>query len=136
MKAKLLTQHFADMSTMTEDQKTKVRFAKMTDGKSTAIYAAGTEFEGEHALALCRNGQAAPSDQECIDALEMTPQQLESIQINYRMDSLGINKPEDRDLYRAGVIAGYGKGGAYLPGPNWQAYQDAKNQVENSEIDV
>ena len=130
MKAKLVTDHFADMSTMTEEQRTNVRFAKMEDGKRVAIYAKGTEFEGEHALALCRNGQAAPSDDECIQALGMSAEQLASLQINYRMDDLGIQKPEDRELFRAGVIAGYGKGGVYLPGPNWDAYQEAKSIVD------
>jgi hypothetical protein len=66
----------------------------------------------------------------------MTPEQLTDLQINYQMDALGINKKEDRDLFRAGVIAGYGKGGAYLPGPNWAAYQDAKEQVESSEDSI
>lgn len=136
MKAKLVSNHFADMSTMTDEQRTKVRFAKMDQGKPVAIYPKGTEFEGEQALALCRNGQATPSDQECIDALGMTPEQLTDLQINYQMDALGINKKEDRDLFRAGVIAGYGKGGAYLPGPNWAAYQDAKEQVESSEDSI
>ena len=136
MKAKLLTTHFADMSTMTEEQRTKVRFAKQEDGKRVAIYPKGTEFEGDQALALCRNGQAAPYDQECTDALGMTADQLAALQINYQMDALGINKPEDRDLFRAGVIAGYSKGGAYIPGPNWSAYQDAKEQVEAAEDSI
>lgn len=133
MKAKLVTTHFADMSTMTEDQKTKVRFAKMEDGKRVAIYPAGTEFEGDHAVTLCRNGQATPSDQECSESLGLSEEQLTDLQLNYKMDSLGINKAEDRELFRAGVIAGYGKGGTYLPGPNWAAYQEAKTQVETTE---
>jgi hypothetical protein len=136
MKAKLITNHFADMSTMTEEQRAKVRFAKQQDGKRVAIYPAGTEFEGDHALALCRNGQATPSDQECSEALGLSEAQLRDLQVNYQMDALGINKQEDRDLFRAGVIKGYSKGGAYIPGPNWNQYQEAKELVESSEDSI
>lgn len=130
MKAKLVVTHEADMSTMSEEMKVKVRFAKKdSSGKPVAIFPAGTEFEGEHALALCRNGQASPSDQECADALGLSESQMQALQVGYKMDTLGIHKPEDRDLYRAGVISGFDKNGNYKPGVNWDEYNKAKTAV-------
>jgi hypothetical protein len=134
MKAKLVITHEADMSTMSEEMKAKVRFAKNSaGGKPIAIFPAGTEFEGVHALALCRNGQAAPSDEECANALGLSPAQLDSLQVGYKMDTLGIHKPEDRDLYRAGVISGFDKDGNYKPGVNWDEYNKAKSAVESGD---
>jgi len=134
MKAKLVITHEADMSTMSEELKSKVRFAKNGEaGKPIAIFPAGTEFEGDQALALCRNGQATPSDQECADALGLTEAQLNALQIGYKMDMLGIHKPEDRELYRAGVISGFDKNGRYKPGVNWDEYNKAKTAVAAEE---
>jgi hypothetical protein len=56
--------------------------------------------------------------------------------MNYKMSSLGINSPEDRALYRAGVIEGYDETLKYIPGPNWDAYQKAKEQVKTSGDDI
>jgi len=137
MKAKLVIDHFADMSSMTEEQKKKVKFARTKPGgKPEAIYPAGTEFDGEQALALCRNGQAAPSDPECAEALGLSGAQLEALQVDYKMTSLGIHKKEDRELFRAGVISGFDKDGKYKPGANWAAYNEAKVVASNPEGEV
>lgn len=130
MKAKLVITHEADMSTMSEEMKAKVRFAKNGEsGKPIAIFPAGTEFEGDHAITLCKNGQAAPSDQECADALGMSSEKLLSLQVGYKMDTLGIHKTEDRELYRAGVISGFDANGNYKPGVNWDEYNKAKVSI-------
>ena len=135
MRSKLVLQQFADMSTLLPGDADKVKFINGHGGKAVAVFPAGTEFEGDMALFLCRTGQASPSDEECAKELGLSQAQIDSLQVEYRMDSLGINRKEDRELYRAGVIAGYDSDLNYLPGPNWEAYQEAI-EAENSEGDM
>lgn len=94
---------------------------------------AGTEIEGEQAIRMCRTGQCEPVDDECLQAVALTVEQLASRQLEYRMSDLGINDKGDRELYKAGVILGYDEQLDYIPGPNWAKYQAAKALVEQEE---
>lgn len=133
MKSKLVLQQFADLSALLPADAHKVKFIKGRGGKAVAVFPAGTEFEGDVALFLCRTGQASPSDDECAKELGLSQAQIDSLQLDYRMDSLGINRKEDRELYRAGVITGYDKDLQYIPGPNWEAYMEAVEAEESEE---
>ena len=133
MKAKLALQQYADVSALTETLQGKLQWIT-EGGNRVAVFPAGTEFEGTQAIRLCRTGQASPSDDECANAVGMTETQLESLQLGYKMDTLGINSKEDRELYRAGVILGYSKDKEYIPGPNWDAYHEAKTESDVEEI--
>lgn len=135
MKAVLALDQFCDVSKVTEANRHKIKWVKHRD-KAVAIYPKGTEFEGEMAIQLCRTGQATPSDEECAKELGLSSAQIESLQIEYKMDTLGINRKEDRELYRAGVILGYDKDLNYIHGPNWDAYMQAIQESETLEEDV
>jgi len=138
MKAKLHLQQFCDVSQVTPELQSLVSWVPGKDvaGKpvSVAVYAAGTVFEGPIALQLCRTGQAAPADDECAEALNMTQQQIDVLRVEYEMNNLGINNKGDRDLYRAGVILGYNADLTYKPGPKWDEYHAAKAKIEGEEI--
>lgn len=101
----------------------------------------GTVVEGDEALLRVGTGQAAPIDEECAEACGMTPAQLKSTQRMYAAAMAGIRGKKDTELFMAGVIDGYDKGSTddnpkYIPGKNWQAFQDAKaaSEKEKSEI--
>jgi len=114
----------------------KYRFGKNQQGKTVPIpyLPAGSILQGEEYLFLCKKGAAAAADDETAAAIGMTPEQIAAQQIEYRMDTLGINSEADRELYRAGVITGYDKELKPIPGPNWEAYQAAKAESETEEI--
>lgn len=114
----------------------KYRFGKDTAGKTVPIayIEAGTIIEGEQAVFMCKTGQCSPADDECAAAVGMTPDQIAAQQVEYKMNSLGINNDADRELYRAGVIMGYDKDLKPIPGPNWEAYQAAKAETEDEDI--
>lgn len=135
MKARLVLEQYANMKTMPPGYASKVKFRSDANGKAVAVYPVGTEFEGEHALLLCKTGQAEPADDECAQTLGMTAEQRQNLQLDYKMNTLGIYRAEDRELYRAGVIEGYDAEGKYKPGPNWAAYQEAK-AASDEEDDV
>lgn len=137
MKAKLNLDQFADVSKVTEENRSKLKFkpGKTSDGKpvSIAYFPEGAIFENEMALQLCRTGQATPADDECAVALGLSTSDIQSLRVEYKMTNLGINKKEDRELYRAGVILGYDKNLNYIHGPNWDEYQAALQAVEDEE---
>ena len=136
MKAKLVLDQFADVSALTDEQRTQIVFKPGYRGRLDAVFPAGTEFSGEDALRLCKTGQAAPSDDECSKKLGWTAAQLAAAQTSYKMDTLGINRKEDRELYMAGVIAGYDEKLNYIPGQNWNAYNKAKTEAASSEDEI
>lgn len=137
MKARLNLDQFADITKVTEANRDKLKFkpGRSSAGGpvSIAYYPQGTEFEGDMALFLCRTGQASPSDDECAKALNLTQEQIESLRVEYTMNTLGINRKEDRALYRAGVILGYDEKLQYIKGPKWDEYQAAKEQASKLE---
>lgn len=125
----------ADPRTASESQKSLFVFlpVKSRNGKPRAFpyYTVGTVMEGEDAVWACRVGIATPCDDECVAATGLTKDQLKQRQESYEMTSKGIHSPEDRELYRAGVILGYNKDSSYIHGPNWDAYQEALQAAED-----
>lgn len=138
MKARLHLQQFCDISKVTPELQPLVEWVpgKNSSGQpvSVPVYPAGTVFEGPIALQLCRTGQAAPADDECAAALNLTQQELAVLRVEYEMNNLGINSKGDRDLYRAGVIVGYNADLTYKPGPKWDEYHAAKAKLEGEEL--
>lgn len=142
MKAKLLLDQWANPKTAPDELRAQLKFKPGRDrsGEPTAIayYPAGTVFTGDQAVFLCRTGQAEPADDECSQALGMSPEKQKILQTEYLMDSLGIRE-DDRELYRQGVITGYEKLDGkleYKRGPNWDAYMEAKAAAEEIEDDI
>jgi len=136
MKAALVLDQFADLSTVTDELREKVKFVPGYRGKAEAIFPLGTVFEGDQAIALCKTGQAMPIDDECAEAVGLTPARLAWLQVEYKMNTLGINRKEDRALYRAGVILGYDDKLNYIHGPKWDEYQAAKVAAATASDDV
>jgi hypothetical protein len=137
MKARLSLDQFADASKCNEAQQKLLSFkaGRNAAGKTVPVpyFPAGSVFEGDQAIALCRTGQAVPADDECAEALGLSEEKIAALQVDYKMTSLGINDKGDRELYRAGVIAGYKKVGdkvEVIHGPNWKAYQAAIAEAE------
>lgn len=133
MKAALVLDQFADTSLLTDEQRTQIKFKPMGKGKFDAVFPAGTIFEGDDAIRMCKTGQAAPYDEECAKEVGFSAAKLKSLQLEYKMNTLGINNKNDRELYRAGVILGYDSKLEYLRGPNWDAYNNAKQESETKE---
>lgn len=136
MKAALVLDQFADASKVTEEMRPFLQFKAGYRGKMEAVFPMGTVFVGEQALRMCRTGQCAPADDECAKALGWTPDQLKNQQDEYKMNTLGINRKEDRELWKAGVIAGYDNKLQYIKGPNWDKYQQAKEQIAKEGDDI
>lgn len=138
MKAAFLLDQWADLSTASAQMAAGVQW-KREPGRSdlSAYYPKGMIVDGDAAVLLCRTGQAAPVDDECVQALGMDASQLDEAQLKYRMAVLGIHTKNDQDLYRAGVIVGYKSGPdgepVYDPGPHWEAYQQALKKAEDEE---
>jgi hypothetical protein len=83
--------------------RTLVPLRAIGDAAHLGWHPVGTIFEG---------------DEECRQAHGYNPDQLREAQLAYRATSAGI-WPEDYQLFRDGVIAGYDMDGNFLPGPNW-----------------
>jgi hypothetical protein len=95
------------------------------------VIPAGTIVEGDEALCRVSTGQAEPADEECAAACGMSVDQLRVRQRASLMEDQGIRSKKDRELFMANVIEGYAEGTTdekpvYIPGPKWQAFQDAK----------
>ena len=137
MKARLALDQFVNRDTLPDYLRPflKEKFGKNPQGKVVPIayLPVGTIFEGEQAVALCKTGQASPADDECAKAAGLTDAQVSALQIDYKMNTLGINSKEDRELFKAGVITGYNKKLKPIPGPNWEAYQAAKSELEQAD---
>jgi len=136
MKAALVLDQFADTSMLTDEQRTQIKFKPMGKGKMEAVFPAGTIFEGDDAIRMCKTGQAAPHDEECAKEVGMSEVKLKSLQLEYKMNTLGINNKNDRELFRAGVISGYDSKLEYIHGPNWNAYNEAKNEATTKGDDI
>lgn len=130
MRAKLNLDQYCDLSTVTPELSKLVKY-KSEHGSPVAYFPAGTEFTGNMALMLCRTGQASPSDKEAMNALGLSETQIASLKLDYEMTAAGVHDKEARELYRAGVIAGYNADGTEKPGPNWEKYQAALAESES-----
>lgn len=138
MQASLNLDQWADASNISPELSKHLRwkFVKDRQGnpRQDPYFPAGTIFEGQQAVQLCRTGQATPADSECMEALGLSEGECQRLAVEYEMNTLGIWDKKDRELFRAGVIAGYEEDGTAKPGPNWDAYnaalEDTKTQGE------
>ena len=134
MKAALVLEQFVDVDSVPEYQRQSIQFRPDKKGKPEAFFAVGTVYEGEHAIRICQTGQGKPLDDKCAEAVGMSVDQLQSAQVEYKMNALGINRKEDRELFKAGVILGYDDKLNYIHGPNWDKYQAAKADSIDEDI--
>lgn len=132
MLAQLNLDQWCDVTTVTPDLQPLVEY-KFVRGEPQAFYPKGAIFSGPIALQLCRNGQATPIDEEATKALGLTPSQIAAASLEYEMTAKGVHDKKDRDLFRAGVIAGYDDDLKPIPGPNWDKYQAALKADEDKE---
>lgn len=138
MKCKFIVDIDVDVSAMDDAHKPLIRWrtneTSRTTGriKSVPYFPAGTIYDVSAAAYFCDVGCAVPADAECEAACNpMTPEARRKLEQQYQANALGINDPEDRELFYAGVIAGYepvGEHLAYLPGPNWESWKAAQEQ--------
>lgn len=140
MKAYLNLDQFADASKLTPELAAKVKH-KFHSGGSDPYFPAGTEFDGDQALMLCRTGQASPADDECSVALNQTPAEQAVNARKYLAAQAGIKGKKDMELFMAGVIEGYDKTSTdanpvYLPGPNFAAWEAAKAEIQTEKGDI
>ena len=136
MKAAFLNDEEADLNTISESNRKLIKPRFRTSAGQTVtywVYPAGCIVEGEVALHIATSGQGAPLDDECKAACGLSPAQIEARQLDYEMTSKGINRPEDRELYKAGVILGYDEKLEYLRGPNWDAYHALSKATDDEE---
>jgi hypothetical protein len=137
MKSKLVLDQWANPKGLSDDMRAQLAFKEGSTGP-VPYFPKGTIYTGPEALFRCKTGQAEPADDECAEALGLSPEKQKALQTEYLMDSLGI-RDEDRELFRAGVIEGYVKNGGeveYKRGANWDAYQKAKQEAETIEDDI
>lgn len=132
MKAVLNLDQHADLDTLPPEYQDKIEFIPTPGSQEpTAIFPKGTIFEGEHALQLCRTGQASPADDECAKAVGMTPLQIAMNNRKYAAAVAGIKGKRDLAMFMSGAIEGYGPGTTdenpvYIHGPNWDKWQAAQ----------
>lgn len=136
MKAAYVIEQFADLDACTDLQRTQIKPKHMGKGVIDYVFPVGTIVEGKDAVRMCIIGVCAPADEECAKAVNMSPAKLKAVQVEYQMNTLGINNKADRELFKAGVIAGYDSKLDYIPGPNWDAYQKAKDEAETKEDEI
>lgn len=134
MKAILVLDQFCNPENVPEYLVPSIAFKPGHKGKLDAYFPEGTVFEGEQAAMMCKTGQCRPLDEECAIAAGLSKEQLAKAQMEYKMNTLGINRKEDRALYAAGVITGYDKELNYIKGPNWDKYQAAKADVLDEDL--
>ena len=132
MKAALLNDEDVTLSALPAGYQSKLSFRP--GNPPVPYFKKGTEFEGDHALFLVRNGQASPSDEECRVACGLTPDQLRKVGLTHAAALAGIVGDKDRTMFLAGAITGYGPGSTeenpvYVKGPNWDAWQEAAGEV-------
>ena len=136
--AALVLDQWADVRTATAENVPKIEYKVVrVRGSSNAVpvpfYPKGTRFTGEMAVALVATGQAHPLNQECIEAAGLSADQLERQQLEYEMTAKGIDDPGERDLYRAGVIAGLNPDKTPIKGPNWDKYHNALKSMSEED---
>jgi hypothetical protein len=147
MKCEFLVDADTERSMLTPEEaaKTVVRMSRnATTGemREEAYFPAGTIHEHPECWRLVDFGMAKPADDECERMCKpMSSDERSKLILAYKADSLGIHDAADRELFFAGVIAGYeglGDGKlAYIPGPNYEAWkveQDALKKQKASDI--
>jgi hypothetical protein len=95
----------------------------------------GFVYEHPNAFFFVNVGAAIPGDAECEVACDqLPPEEMAKRQKEYKATSLGINDPQDRELFKMGVIEGYvslggGKFG-YIKGKMWDAYYGPEHSTD------
>lgn len=134
MKAKVIHRTYVNDKTMPDQYRDQISYVKDNrNNKDVAVFAVGAIIDGPLAIQMCRHGQASPLDQECRDAVNLSPEQLAELQLENEMAEKGIRQ-EDRELYIKGIIDGYDADGKYKPGKNWDAYQAALGEAEDDDV--
>lgn len=144
MKCEFVVPVDIDVSVLDDAHKSMVKWRKSQSRatgkpKMEPYFPAGTVYDHPNAFHFVDVGCAIPADDECADAARaMTPEQRKKLEQNYRADAAGIHDAHDRELFFAGVIAGYediGNGQhAYKPGPNYAAWKEAQDAEATDEI--
>ena len=94
----------------------------------------GTIIDNPRAVRLVQQGVALPADDECREAADMSPADLQAAQQAYERTRLGI-VPDDFPLFDAGIIAGYEGDGSYKPGPNAHMAPDVFTDPDDEDED-
>lgn len=130
MRATLNLDQGCNPGTAPEYLKSAIRW-RDARGVMEPYFPAGTAFDGEQAVFLCKTGQASPADEETANAVNMPPEVAKAVALKYEMADRGI-MPAHHELYAAGVMVGYNDDGTMKPGPNWAAYQEALEEEEDA----
>ena len=121
----------ADTSTLTAAEKSLLSFRPGAKGKNPIPYwKKGTTREFPDAYIHVQHGLALPADDECIKKVGLTKDELDALQKYYLRVSKGIH-PDDFAAFDAGAITGYDAAGNYVPGPNWDAWNAARQPVKS-----
>lgn len=140
MKAILNLDQDADHDTLPAEYVDKLKF-RVVGGDAVPYFQKGCEFDGEHALALCKNGQASPADDECSFALGRTSVQQKTDARKYLAAMRGIKPGKDMVLFMTEVIEDYAPGSTdenpeYVWGRNRAAFEDAKEELKKTESPI
>lgn len=140
MKCQFVIDVDVDVSTMDVESKKLIKWRPVKDGKTGKMrmepyFPAGTDYEHPNAAYFVERGMAIPKDAACEAACpQLTVEERTRREQEYRADQLGIVDANDRELFFAGVIAGYEQingQAAHLPGPNYAAYKAAQDAVKS-----
>lgn len=135
--AALVLDQWADPDSCPEYLRPAIKFRMMNvrgqGPRPVPYFAAGTEYRGDDAVRIVLTGQGCPTNDACREASGLTDSQITAKQLEYEMNAKGINDPGDRELYKAGVIAGMNPDGTPIPGPKWDEYQSALNSESDED---
>lgn len=125
-------------ATLDAEHHAKIAWRPINGGrKMEAYFPAGTVYAHPNAAFFVDRGMALPDDAECEAAIRaLTPEQRRRREAEYQADAAGVHDPGDRELFFAGVITGYKSSNGpkeYVPGPNWDAYQRAREAAKADE---
>jgi len=139
MKCQFVLDVDVDVTTMADEHKALVQWKSVKHAftgkpRMEAYFPAGTIYEHPQANVFVDRGMAIPADAECEAACTaLSPEARRALEMGYRADLAGIQDPEDRKLFAAGVITGYqtvdGRT-VYKPGPNYESWKKAQDAAQ------
>ena len=92
----------------------------------------GTEIRGPESWKLVRMGMAEPADDECRARCNMNQAQIDAAAKAQERGSKGIH-PDDYEAFDRGEMVGYKPDGTFIPGPNFEQYQDDEFEDDDDE---
>lgn len=107
---------------------------RVDESHPDGIRRAGEIIEHPDAYKLVRRGAAESADEECEQAADMTPDQLEFAQKRYPMIAAGIH-PEDYGAWERGEMRGYYPDGSHIPGPNAPDEEEEEYEFADEDYD-